>query len=295
MVAGFIASACNIRVAKHRVVKLGDQEYEKIHHVGFHAEIVGSTNEHKVRGMFFGIHEGFKQFDNVMSMGVFCVLEYVQGHPFMGPEVHNALVNPDPNMLEELGRLCAFDVLVNNLDRIPLPVWQNEGNLGNVMIVNGGHRVVGIDQQVNPVVAQYRDGYLQKVRKIVESTWPEIGDPAPVIASIRCALLQNCGAELSDASASILMRGLHQGFESITYALLSGELQRSIDDAAVYCKNNYGDEALAEHETAGVQYALVRSGVDDLGLLQDFVISTAREIAAAFEEKRVNVQCATHT
>ena len=47
--------------------------------------------------------------------------------------------------LRELARLCLLDVVINNLDRLPV-LWDNAGNLNNLML--GPDGLVGIDQAV---------------------------------------------------------------------------------------------------------------------------------------------------
>ena len=66
-----------------------------------------------------------------MSVAFFGILEYAPGHPLMGLDGNQVLASPAPDMLTELGSLCALDVLINNLDRVPLPVWQNEGDFSH--------------------------------------------------------------------------------------------------------------------------------------------------------------------
>ena len=53
--------------------------------------------------------------------------------------------------LRHLGRLMAFDLAVNNFDRLPL-VWGNKGNFGNIMVSKDEKRqMIGIDFGVNPI------------------------------------------------------------------------------------------------------------------------------------------------
>jgi hypothetical protein len=61
------------------------------------------------------------------------LFEYVKGQSLL--EIYPS----DPRLQEEsvlrkLGELMAIDVLFNNLDRLPLGVWRNEGNFGNVLL-----------------------------------------------------------------------------------------------------------------------------------------------------------------
>lgn len=50
--------------------------------------------------------------------------------------------------LFDLGKLTIADIFLNNSDRLALPVWNNDGNAGNVMVTeNGG--IFAIDSMVN--------------------------------------------------------------------------------------------------------------------------------------------------
>lgn len=168
-------------------------------------------------------------------VGFFGVLQFAPGHSLMGMDGNQAMQSASPKLLDELGRLCAFDVLINNLDRFPLPVWQNDGNLGNVMIVNEGRSVLGIDQQINPIVeGPGRDTYIEKVRTCVESARPG-GDSKDIVANLRKALLENCGFELSDDRAQLIIGGLHNGFQAIADAHRDGSIKQCLDEGEKKC------------------------------------------------------------
>merc|ERR1712062_927972 len=100
------------------------------------------------------------------------ILEYIDGVPMMGVPAHEHLTHArgDPVLWLQLGRLMAFDMLINNFDRLPL-AWSNEGNLGNIMLGSRLEPVVGIDQCVNPITHPAGlSCYLQRVRQVVQET-----------------------------------------------------------------------------------------------------------------------------
>ena len=86
----------------------------------------------------------------------------------------------------QLGRLMAFDMLINNFNRLPL-AWSNDGNLGNVMLSSRLGPVVGIDQCVNPI--RHTAGlsiYMQRVRRTIE----EARDgPVRAFTAVKIAIL----------------------------------------------------------------------------------------------------------
>lgn len=175
MLAESVAEELKTPVAKTRIVRRGESEYQNI------IDGIAGCSE-------FGSYQ-YRPY-------LFGVLEFVRGHTLMGEEGHHVMLEAAEGLLTSLGRLCALDVLINNFDRIPLPVWQNDGNLSNVMVVNGGTAAVGIDQQVNFILQGIgRDGYLDKVSRLVAASRPASGTEVkePIISCLRQALYLNCG------------------------------------------------------------------------------------------------------
>merc|ERR1712113_1291903 len=102
----------------------------------------------------------------------------------------------------ELGRLMAFDTLINNFDRLPL-AWSNEGNLGNVMLGSSLGVVVGIDQSVAPISHPVGlSAYLQRVRQVVCEARDGQGR---AFAAVNASINTNTATEL-DASELALIR-----------------------------------------------------------------------------------------
>ena len=58
------------------------------------------------------------------------VMEYVDGVPMIGiPDHQHISAVRERTLWVQLGRLMAFDMLINNFDKLPL-AWSNDGNLG---------------------------------------------------------------------------------------------------------------------------------------------------------------------
>jgi len=74
--------------------------------------------------------EGSEQTLNIEKVLPIMLMEYVVGDVLMG------LTHPeyleDKKCAFEIGQLLAFDLLINNYDRLPL-VWTNTGNSGNIL------------------------------------------------------------------------------------------------------------------------------------------------------------------
>jgi len=239
MLAEHLALACGVRVAQCRILRGGEEEYMEVARIAERCRVVGMD---ATMGLIlhFGRyrHHADNQWNDVSEKGgveVFGVLEYVPGHALMGIEAQRVLASPADSLLLELGRLCALDVLLNNLDRVPLPIWQNDGNLGNVMVVGGGSSIAGIDQQVNLIVAGLaRDAYLKKVRSLVLQVLPG-GNPQSIIQNLQEALSLNCGASLSEEQARLILQGMLEGFRSIAEASESGALRSCLETGKQAC------------------------------------------------------------
>jgi len=171
----------------------------------------------------------------------FGVLEYIQGRSLMGLEGQRALAHPNEAFLHELGLLLVLDVLINNFDRIPLPIWQNDGNLSNVMVTASGH-IVGIDQQVNVIVpGAGREQYLEKVRSLVRCIWEGGGvEAASVIKQLCTAFDENCAATLSESSYGALLQGMREGFMRVIRARENGMLSASLQRGRSECDASFG-------------------------------------------------------
>jgi len=233
-----VADVLQVPVAHVRIVRRGDAEFGEIRQTASQCTVFGVDELHCYR-TFFGVTRS-RDDSGVLyefggGVGLFGVLEYVGGHALMGLDGNAAMRSPARELLRGLGRLCALDVIINNMDRMPLPVWQNEGNLGNVMVVEGSSPVLGIDQQVNPVLkGPGLDSYVQKVARLVADSAPG-GDPRAIVARLRTALLENCGAELADADAQQIVEGLFEGLGDAAASWRSGELERHLEEAEAQC------------------------------------------------------------
>jgi len=126
-----------------------------------------------------GALSSFRGWDDDMHVHKTCrapvltVMEFVNGCDMMGVPANLLLSgNSRPeldikNVWYELGKLSAFDLLINNYDRLPL-AWNNEGNLGNIILGASAAPVVGIDQAVHPI--HHAEGlrrYTERVQSVV--------------------------------------------------------------------------------------------------------------------------------
>ena len=266
MMAQHVADVLGVPVAHVRVVNRAQDEFQDIQ-ASLKRFICGDWRQAE----FLGVWE---KEDGTTDLGIlfFGVLEFAAGHVLMGTEGHDALQAPAPKVMHQLGRICAMDVLINNLDRIPLPVWQNEGNLGNVIVLRD--TVVGIDQQVNLVMpGSGLDKYLAKVAMLVADSSSE-GDRSKIIAKLRKAFEENCAAVISDDAAGHFVHGLRQGLEDIALHWRAGSLKKGLQKGLAACLEAF------IIDTNNVEYRIgTQPQLGTLDAMCEFVCTVAETIS----------------
>jgi len=217
--------ALDVSVASCRVVNWTQDEFrDMVEHV-LKAPVMVPGQEANVRTVLTGTAiEG-----GDLAVEYVGVLEFIPGHGLMGLEAQKALSGDDADRLYEgVGNICAVDALLNNLDRVPLPLWSNDGNLSNIMVSRG--RAVAIDQQVNPVLeGPCLDRYLGKLRELVADLGK--GVSSSTSSTVTQAFLENTGTNIPDASMLLLLGGLSNTLGKIAALWRSGQLRKSIDQA----------------------------------------------------------------
>eukprot|EP00927_Polykrikos_kofoidii_P075753 TRINITY_DN721_c0_g2_i2.p1 TRINITY_DN721_c0_g2~~TRINITY_DN721_c0_g2_i2.p1 ORF type:complete len:448 (-),score=101.62 TRINITY_DN721_c0_g2_i2:324-1604(-) len=142
--------------------------------------------------------------------------------------------------LTALGRLCALDALLNQDDQLAFPVWKESGKLTNIMAGGSPDMLVGIDQEVRPILDSNLEGYQARLRAMVSLLLDGSGDQEPITGydiSAKAAIVSNrelfqkSGFELDDANMAIFMDGVKAGFEHIASSWNSGVLQNAVLDA----------------------------------------------------------------
>jgi len=80
------------------------------------------------------------------------------------------------DVLRRFGSLIAFDMLINNYDRLPC-IWDNGGNPGNVMFSSRDNSVISIDNMVNCIHAGNKDIMEQFLKRVHSATRSVISNP----------------------------------------------------------------------------------------------------------------------
>mmetsp|Transcript_41234 Transcript_41234/g.113728 ORF Transcript_41234/g.113728 Transcript_41234/m.113728 type:complete len:560 (-) Transcript_41234:186-1865(-) len=271
-VAEFLAErvfrALDVRVASCRVLQWTEDEFHDLTRSLLHAPVMIEGQEVKVRRVLTG-HTGTSAGGIELAVEYVGVLEFLPGHGLIGMDAHNALAGEmAAQIYKGLGRICAVDAVINNLDRVPLPLWSNDGNLSNVMVSGG--EAVAIDQQVNTIVeGPGRQAYLAKLRVLVEDS--RAGASSKAAASVKQALLENTGTDVPDMALELVIGELRRGFERCAELWRSGMLARSINDMEA--------EAMARFDLATTDVGQTR-----VEAMADFVRCTAAEVAAAVSD-----------
>jgi hypothetical protein len=165
--------------------------------------------------------DGLKAAQYASSLVTSSTVEYVDGVPMMGLAAHELIKSKASNdaLWQQLGRLMAFDMLINNFDRLPL-AWSNDGNLGNVMIHRNGDALIGIDQAINPILnAQGLERYLQRLADV---TWKMRTDVKSALASVKTAIWNNVAVELSERQMEAIQQGCLSFAQAMKTMLESG-------------------------------------------------------------------------
>lgn len=139
--------------------------------------------------------------------------------------------------LRMMGRLLAFDVLLNNHDRLPF-LWDNQGNPGNVMFRKSDASVVSIDNAPNCIShgnIAVRLSYLEKVRSATTAAFHHaIGSSFDRIRSLLC---EGCPdghgwPGLKIDIGEIGVREVQRGYiDAVSFCVESGSItQRSLEE-----------------------------------------------------------------
>lgn len=243
-----LALCLQVRVASFRILSLVDEEMYTLLSAVTAASCMVPEQENLLRHVYFH------------GVQYLAVMEFVPGFGLQGARAQEVLQAGSPELLTSLGRLCAFDLVINNYDRLPLPTWSNDGNLSNVLVTPDG--VVAIDQHVSFIThPEGRQNYMKKLRSLVDGVMhssPVLGD---VCTRLQDAFEANCGTRLSNDHMSTLLAGFRAGLRAIAQS----ELRTCLEQARNMALQQF---SLAEGDV----------GLERLLGATDFVEETAAEI-----------------
>lgn len=227
VIADALAEVLGVRVARMRLVNGDSEEGRTIREVSkrWMSEDIGRELARLEKQLPMMDTKTAANVKAWLNWSAHCaVVEFVPGTS-LGTAVA-ALEAPSPGLLAGLGHLCALDLLLNNMDRMPLPCWGNDGNLTNA-IVTTANELVGIDQQVRHIdPGPSLDAYLGKVRNLSAKVLQ--GSAPAITASIRTAISKHCGVDLSDGSLELVIEGMGAVLRKVALEARSGLLRESM-------------------------------------------------------------------
>jgi hypothetical protein len=122
--------------------------------------------------------------------------------------------------MRAVGAVCAFDVILNNADRLPL-LWNNNGNVANLMFCESWNQVVAIDQAAFSVPSGAgRDDYLRSVRQLCEelrvsSSTTTAETPSPTVVQMCTRLRAEAAVDLDASDEGSATPLLQEGLRSV--------------------------------------------------------------------------------
>eukprot|EP01126_Amoeba_proteus_P063162 TRINITY_DN8672_c0_g1_i6.p1 TRINITY_DN8672_c0_g1~~TRINITY_DN8672_c0_g1_i6.p1 ORF type:complete len:305 (-),score=67.67 TRINITY_DN8672_c0_g1_i6:35-949(-) len=160
------------------------------------------------------------------------LMEFVEGTTFRYLTLEEAhMVFEIPTTFHKLGSLLAFDILINNYDRVPLPLWSNEGNPKNLLILVKGeaspssptsiHQLTAIDQCVTGITNEsLLQVYQNKVKDFVITSYQ---NSTYHLESVRKWIQTNTGYSLLAQHLTSLNNALKKSFFSLAQVGLSDD------------------------------------------------------------------------
>jgi len=144
-------------------------------------------------------------------------MEYISGTNFYKANL-NELFGKDTlhehgkKLLFEIGRILAYDVLINNWDRLPL-IWDHDGNLENLLFTSNPDKpVIGIDQSVQSIQQKlHPENYTKYKNRVIkllkEITTLSVGE-GTAVGNIRTCLKTHTLYDIGEEGCKMLCKGL---------------------------------------------------------------------------------------
>lgn len=233
-----LATALGVRGAEVRVVPATSEE-----NWAMRVALRGCAEKQRLADKWSG--DGFSQLmlrvQKNLSKTNLAVMEFIGGCVLMGLPANQVLFQADGEtrhgIWRQLGRLMALDLLLNNLDRLPL-AWTNDGNLGNVML--RGHEVVGIDHAVHPIL--HPEGLQRYLDRVREAALEARDGGAKHFGAVAATILTNTGVELAADEVQSLRGGCLELLRQVLQKEASGELEQVLTAVSAECLRAFPKE-----------------------------------------------------
>jgi hypothetical protein len=233
--AGKLANALSVRTTSMRLV------HGRVEHATIKAAIANLRDRHEKGGRI-----------KAPPGALLTVMEFVDGFVMMGIPAHNLLrknENCKPPWYD-LGRLMAFDMLINNFDRLPV-AWSNDGNLCNVMLGSRLGPVIGIDQAVNAIT--HEGGRKDYVARVCKAAIEARDGESTSFAAVKTAIYNNTAAELNDCELTDLRAGCLEFLRTVADLTRRGQFQEiveavSVDVAKLFARTEESESSASDYE-----------------------------------------------
>ncbi|GBG23994.1 Actin-fragmin kinase [Hondaea fermentalgiana] len=216
--ASLAAPEMGVSVPRCRLVSPGEPEHTAIReHVS--ALLTPNTYEHGIISWTY------------LKQNLLLVMELAAGYTVL-PQVASGAIGR--SALRRIGQVLALDVLLHNGDRIPIgDLWNNNGNLANVMVSNSGDGAIMAVDNVgsSPTNEQLREGFLHRLHSLLESRKSLLRGLETTLGCLgsKVAALEGGEAEQLEVLADGMVQGLERIHTHLTPQRL-GELRARVED-----------------------------------------------------------------
>jgi len=101
--------------------------------------------------------------------------EFIPGVQFDQFNTENSKLLLQSHVLKDIGSLIAFDMLINNWDRLPF-IWKNDGNPKNIIFDLNQSLIYGIDNSITSIDITIFSSNFQSYKREVDSALNQIFD-----------------------------------------------------------------------------------------------------------------------
>eukprot|EP01119_Soliformovum_irregulare_P015304 TRINITY_DN4298_c0_g1_i1.p1 TRINITY_DN4298_c0_g1~~TRINITY_DN4298_c0_g1_i1.p1 ORF type:complete len:382 (-),score=85.13 TRINITY_DN4298_c0_g1_i1:71-1216(-) len=148
-----------------------------------------------------------------------CAMELSSGKDMENLEIEEAeKIFKNPKMLKELGRLIAFDMFINNWDRLPC-VWDNEGNPKNILFNVSDASMDAIDTSVTSIspdqFLENFQNYFHRVQSLMSSVYSHAENIPSEILKLGDFIHQYTQCQLDSSDFEHLREGLEEAGKQI--------------------------------------------------------------------------------
>eukprot|EP01147_Barroeca_monosierra_P007856 gene7856-9971_t len=148
-------------------------------------------------------------------------MEFVSGHVLPACGMKVLAEDSATNILNQLGHIIVLDMITNNFDRLPF-IWNNSGNLENVMIQGDVHitdaqlTATGIDQGATCITNEKgRLEYISRIRKAINATCIEKDFESMQFKRLCSSILEGTGHDVGTKGCRNIMTGIQDACKNV--------------------------------------------------------------------------------